>query len=326
MGAIGLLIPIAALAGLFIWFRRDMGQVPAPPTRRSRIPPLTEAVGYVGAVLVAGGGIGWVVNGWNDLADWGRIAVLGGGALGFVAVGAMATRSNDPAAIRLTQVAWTVGCALTAGALGVLLVEVAGASDETSFLVVSSCTAIVAVLLYVVDRAVAQHVVLFVAVLLSAIAALGWVVSDPPTWSGSLVAWAVGATWGVLGKRALLPPSWVAIPLALLTVLIAPTAMGNEVPVAMFAAGIATSAGVMAFGVLTRTMPALILGAVGLFGYVTGAVVRYFGDAVGVPASLTVTGLVLLALAAGTMRLARFDDAARPPPAHLPDTDLRRAS
>ncbi|MEX2557699.1 MAG: hypothetical protein WEB06_18970 [Actinomycetota bacterium] len=59
----------------------------------------------------------------------------------------------------------------------------------------------------------------------------------------------------------------------------------------------------MAASVGLRVTPGLTIGAVGLFAYVTGAVVRNFGDALGVPTALAVTGVVILVVAVLTARL-----------------------
>ena len=58
------------------------------------------------------------------------------------------------------------------------------------------------------------------------------------------------------------------------------------------------------------------VGTVGMFGYVTATVVRYFGDSLGVPAALAITGVVILVLAVVTARLARMT---RSTPPEAPD-------
>jgi hypothetical protein len=52
-----------------------------------------------------------------------------------------------------------------------------------------------------------------------------------------------------------------------------------------------------------------------LFGYLTGMLVRYFEDSLGVPAALAVAGVLLLGLAVVSARLMR---AVRPPSAPPP--------
>ena len=56
----------------------------------------------------------------------------------------------------------------------------------------------------------------------------------------------------------------------------------------------------------------LVLGAIGLFGYLVGAIVYYLEDTVGLPVALLLCGLVLLGVAIGTARLRRFTTPSRP--------------
>ena len=53
----------------------------------------------------------------------------------------------------------------------------------------------------------------------------------------------------------------------------------------------------MAVSVPTRQTPLLALGTLGAFGYITWAVVHYFGDSLGVPVALVIVGAVFLVLA-----------------------------
>lgn len=55
------------------------------------------------------------------------------------------------------------------------------------------------------------------------------------------------------------------------------------------------------------------LGTVAMFGYVTSVAVRYFHQSLGVPAALSVTGALIIVLAAVTARLMRATRQARPP-------------
>jgi len=312
MGGLGLLIPIALLAGLFFWFRRSQEVEPTNVPSQGRISLLTEAVAYIGAVLMlAGVGVA-IGQRWEDIAEGVRFALLAGLALFFLGVGYATSRSTEPAFVRLTSVVWLIGTIAVAGALAQLMAEIVGTSDETSFLVVASATTALAAVLYAVHRMVLQHVALYAGVLATALATLQRIDPEHPAWIGAIVAWAIGLAWMLLGAKELVTPSWVAVPVGILTALIAPTAIQESNVGAMFAVGIATAVGIMANSVVGRFVPGLALGAVGLFAYVTGAVVRYFGDEIGAPAALVLTGGVILSIAAVTARLARFT---RTPPA-----------
>jgi hypothetical protein len=49
----------------------------------------------------------------------------------------------------------------------------------------------------------------------------------------------------------------------------------------------------------------LAMGTIALFGYVTSMVVRYFGDSLGVPTALALTGALILVLTAVGSRLLK---------------------
>lgn len=311
MGGLGLLIPIALLIGVFIWFRRYQEQTPEVGPRHGRIPLLTEAVGYMGAVLLLAGVGTAIGQEWEDLAHGTRLVLLAGTAAFFLGVGLVTRRSAEPAFMRLTSVVWVIGTAAMAAALAELFVGFVETADETTFLVVAAATTAVAALLYAVHPTVLQHLALYVGVLMTSIAVGVRIDPDYPAWVGGVTAWTIGVAWLVLGATDRLSPSWVAMPIGVITALIAPTAILEDSFGAMYAVGIATAAGVMAGSVRWKSVPGLALGTLGLFAYVTSAVVHYFGDTIGVPAALAVTGGVILVLAAVTTRLAR---SARTPP------------
>lgn len=329
MFALGLLIPIVLLAAVFLWSRHSQEGAAAVEPAHGRISLLTEAVSYVGAVLfLAGAGVA-LGQRWDELAHGTRLGLLATFALFFLGVGFVTSRSAEPAFVRLTSVVWLIGTGALAGALVEFFAEIVESSDETTSLVVAASTTAVAALLFAIHRMVLQHLALYVGVLVTAFSLLGRIDPGYPAWIDGITAWAIGLAWLALGARRLVTPWWVAMPVGMITALIAPSAIQENSFGAMFAVGIATAAGLMAFSVYGRFVPGLALGSFGLFAYVTGAVVHYFGETIGVPAALAVTGGVILLIAALTTKLARFTrtPAATPHPEERdhPPT-LRRAS
>ena len=310
MAGIGLLLPIALLTGLFFWFRASRGEAPPQMPSRGRFSLLTEAVGYVGGLLMFAGGVAALVQRWDDLSAAVRVGLLAGSALVLLAIGFATMRSSDPAAIRLTSVLWLLSTAATAGAVAELMTGVVEASDETSFLVTAAVATLWASVVYALHRLTLQHLALFVGVLVTALAAIQRIDPEAPGWIAGVVAWAIGLGWVALGEGNLVPPWWAAIPVGMLTALIAPTAVDADSTATMFALGIGTAALLMAFSVRGKLVPGLALASLGLFAYVTGAVVHYLGDPLGVPMALTLTGGLILVIAGITARLARFT---RPP-------------
>lgn len=327
MAGVGLLIPILLLVGLFVWFRQSQGEKPLVGPRQGRVSLLTEAVSYIGAILVLAGAGAAIVQRWDELAEGTRLGLLAGLTLFFLGVGAFTMRSTDPAFVRLTSVVWLIGTAGVAGASSLYFVQIVETSDETSFLAVAAITTGVAALLYAIRREVLQHLAMYGGVLVTAFAVLTRIDPEYPAWVGAMIAWGIGLGWIFLGRRRLVAPWWVAMPVGMITALMAPSAIQESSFGVMSSIGIGTAAGLMAFSVYGKFVPGLALGSVGLFAYVTGAVVHYFGDALGVPAALALTGAVILVLAAVSARLVRFT---RTPPAkpgtEQPSVTLPKAS
>jgi len=68
----------------------------------------------------------------------------------------------------------------------------------------------------------------------------------------------------------------------------------------------------MAISVPLRNTVFLGLGAVAMFGYVTGVVLTYFRGSLGAPAALSITGALVIGVAAVTARLMRTTRRAEP--------------
>jgi len=72
---------------------------------------------------------------------------------------------------------------------------------------------------------------------------------------------------------------------------------------ALYVLGVVTATGAMAAAVRLRDPALLALGPVGLLAHLTSLVVRHLGDTFGVPATLAVTGGLLIVLAVVNARL-----------------------
>lgn len=59
----------------------------------------------------------------------------------------------------------------------------------------------------------------------------------------------------------------------------------------------------MAASVPLRNTPLLALGTLAAFGYITSLVVRYVHGPLGIPATMAITGVLIIALAAVSARL-----------------------
>ena len=299
-----------------------------------RISLVTEALAYVGAILVLAGGGAAVAQRWDDLGAWAHVSVFAGTAAFFLVVGVLLFAVHDAAVQRLVGVLWflsSVGVGVAAGHRGVRGLRRARRARSP------------------VDRPGDGRL-------------RGRAVAGPPPgaaerrplrrsrphrhrrdprgrpgparrWSRPSRCGSSGSGWALLGWRRYVEPLWVSLPLGVLLALVAPAVAVYDYGW-MYAVAIATAAVVMTLSVPLHNTPLLGVGTVGMFGYVTATVVRYFGDSLGVPAALAITGVVILVLAVVTARLARLTRSTPPeapdqkptPPGDLGEHELPKAS
>jgi ABC-type transport system involved in multi-copper enzyme maturation permease subunit len=79
----------------------------------------------------------------------------------------------------------------------------------------------------------------------------------------------------------------------------------DQIPGMALLIGVTLSAGVMGTGVQLAGSATLVAGAIGLFGYLTGTLIHFFEDSLGVPLVLLIAAVVMIALAAAVVRLRR---------------------
>lgn len=304
------LVVVVATVTFQSWSRRsDAPAEGSEPTRPARVSLLTEAVAYVGAILVIAGGATAVGQRWEDISDWGHVGILAGAAALFLLAGALVRQVAEPAIQRLVSVLWFVSVAGVAAAVGVASGQAFDASAEQVVLDIGVGICAYGGMLWLARRRSLQQVAVFVGTILTAVGAVGVLAGgEPPTLPAALLLWALGITWALLGWRRYVEPAWTAIPLGVLLALYSGTIAVGEHGW-FYAIAIGTAAAAMALSVPARNPVLLATGTVAMFGYVTSAVVRYFGDALGVPTALTLTGLFILGLALVTARLLK---AARP--------------
>ncbi len=306
------LLPVAVIVvvlfgSFYAWARRQGLVAPAAAGGHGRgnVSLLTEAVAYVGAILVLAGAFAAVGERWDQLSPWGHVGLVGGGAALFLLAGTAVSRVHDAAIERLGSALWFVSSVGVAGAAGLAAGEVYGNSEAVTALTVGVATTVYSLALWDLRQRALQNVAVFAGLVATVPAFIFAVGGDsPPSPVVALSLWALGIAWAALSWRRLTEPVWVSLPLGVVLALLAPSfAVGDDGW--MFAVAVLTSAGVMAASVPTRNVALLGLGTLATFGYVTALVVRYFRESLGVPAALAVTGLLILALAVVTAQLLR---------------------
>ena len=275
----------------------------AKEERAGHISLLTEAVSYVGVILVLAGGIAAIARRWAEISDWGHVGVFAGAAALFLMVGAVLFKAGDPALQRVVDVVWFVSVAGVAGAAGFAAQDVYDKSAQLTALLVGICMAAYSAVLWLLRKHAAQNVALFVSLIVTICATIATIAhGNAPSLAFTLSLWVFGLTWVLAGWRRWVEPMWASVPLGLLLALVAP-AFALEEHGWVYAIALATAVAVLAVSVPLRNTPMLAMGTIGLFGYVTSMVIRYFADSLGAPTALALTGAVILVLAAVNARL-----------------------
>ncbi len=272
---------------------------------------LTEAVAYVGAILVLAGGITAIGQRWGGIGNWGHVAIFAGAAVFFLLVGIAVRRVSEPAIQRLVGVTWFLSVGGVAGAVGFATLSVRENPTRYTALAVGGAVTVYAAILWLVRRRALQDVALFVGLVVTTCGIIVAVADPAPSLAFALALWALGLAWAGAGWQRYIEPIWVTIPLGAFLALLAPDfAVGNHGW--MYAIGIGTAAAAMAVSIPLRNTPLLALGALAMFGYVTGAAITYFHESLGVPGALAITGVLVIGLAVVTARLMRVTHPPQP--------------
>ena len=109
-----LIAPVAIVAlifgGFYYWARRQglltTGQAAEGEQGTRRISLLTEAVAYVGVILLLVGGAAAIGQRWNGIPSWGHVGVSAGVAVFFLLAGIIGRQVREPAIQRLAGVLW----------------------------------------------------------------------------------------------------------------------------------------------------------------------------------------------------------------------------
>lgn len=301
------IVAAALIAGAaFPARRRDLPSAEGSegPAPRRRVSLLTEVVAYVGAVLVlAGGGVA-IGEQWSRFTATGRVGVFASAALFFFAVGLFVWRVSDPAIRRVIDVVWFLSVANAATATGFAAHQEFGARGAVTTLSAGIAAMVCAGVLWLVRRQELLMLALFAGLIVTV---CGLVLTaggrTAPALAFALSLWGLGLGWSILGWQYP-EPLWTTVPLGSALALIAP-AFAVWDHGWMYAVGIVTAAAAIAASVRLRDIVLLAFGTIALFGYVTAIVVQYFRDALGLAATLAITGFILLALALVTARLRR---------------------
>jgi hypothetical protein len=306
-GLIPVVLLVAAGCGAFYYWLIRHGLAAAErenPQDRRRVSLLTEGVAYFGATLVlAGGGVA-VGQEWGHVTAWGHVAIFAGAALLFLVTGLVVLRVTEPAIQRMIGVVWFLSAGCAGAAAGVAAHGVAAGPGATTALVTGVVVMAYSAILWLVRRRELQLVAMFAGLTITVCAAIIAIAGSAGPWLAvGLGLWALGIGWVTVGWQYP-QPLWSTVPLGTVIALVGPGfAVWSHGWV--FLIGIATAAAAMAASIRVRNTTLLATGTLALFGYLISAVVRYFHQSLGLPATLAACGVLLLAMAVIMARMRR---------------------
>jgi hypothetical protein len=307
LALIPLVLLVATICGAFYYLLSKRGLAAEErknPASQRRVSLLTETVAYVGALLVLAGVGVEAGQGWSDLTDWGHVAVFGSIALFFLAIGLIVLWVADPAIQRMLGVVWLLSASCAGLTAGIVAHEVSGTSAPVTALFTGLTITVYSAFLWLLRRRELQLVALFAGLTITVSATIVALTGSTAPWVAfALGLWALGIGWAIVGWQYP-QPLGTTVPLGVAIALIGPGFAVWDHPW-VYVVAIATAATAMAASVPLRNTLLLTAGTLALFGYLTAAVVRDFRGSIGLPATLAVCGVLLLALAVAMARVRR---------------------
>ncbi|RPF22223.1 DUF2157 domain-containing protein [Myceligenerans xiligouense] len=277
---------------------------PSAPTVPGSL--LSEALGYVGGVVILVAAVLLATEFWTELGTTGRLAVVGGAAMALLAAGMAVPRSAGAQGRRLRAVLWAAATAASAGFTALFTSDVLAVPDDDVGVTTSAVTAAVAMTLWWWRPTNLQHLVALVA-LAGTVGAVVARFSDVDHLPGAGV-WAVGLLWFLFAVGGLLRPRRLALALGAAvavfgTLMMLPTDSGITLM-------LATAAAVVTLAVVMTDLALLAVGAVGLLIALPTAVQTWFGGTFAAPVALLCAGLVLVGAALWIARRRHRPDVA----------------
>ncbi len=268
-----------------------------PRVRQSLV---TEALGYLGAVLVAVAIALVLFQYWSEMSTALRVGLTALAAVLLLVGGAVVPDRLGAAGIRLQAVLWFAGTGIFASTLGLVADDVfEWRTGEDVALFAAGTTALLAAGLWARHRHVLQHVAVFVALVGTAGAAAGRLAGGEGTAPG-LAIWGLGLIWLSLAWTGVVQQRRTAFLLGGIAAL-----LGAQLTMAAnwgFVLATATAAALVVAAIVVSDLVLLAVGAVGTLLILPETVAHYFPGELAAPIALLVAGAALVGVALVTRR------------------------
>ena len=278
-----------------------------PETAPTRVPLVTEAVGYLGGGLAAIAAVIFMAQIWDELEPWAKVAFIGIVTTILSVAGFLIRASSEPAVQRLASFLWLLSSAGVAFFVALIFGEVGDADSETVFLLASLVASVYSLMLWLLRRRALQQLAFLAALVSTAIALLLVPTSDPDAFFVGLAVWGIGLVWAILSWAGVIQPAQVGTAAGAVAMLLgAQVASVDAYRVWGLWLGVLTAVALLGAGVVVRNSTLLGLGALGVIVFTPQLVLRIFEDTLGAPLALLVAGLGLVV---GAVILVRYQGA-----------------
>jgi hypothetical protein len=274
----------------------------AEPSDERRVPLIAEVLGYLGGSLALIAAFILAGEFWPDLESWARLLLVGAGTAAFLAAGWFIKDTDNEAILRLSSFSWALGTVGVAFFFGLLSNDVFDAGEETTALAASVAAMVVGYILYRLSPRSLQQLLLGGAAVSASLSALAHLDQPPEEFFG-LAVWAIAVAWLLLTWGEHLQPRTTGYALGSFGALLGPQVMRFNDSAWPMLLGLATAGALLTLSVGLRNTVLLGFGAAGIFIFVPQIIFEYFGDTIGVPLALFLTGIVLLGAALLVARL-----------------------
>lgn len=285
-------------------FESDRRAARTPP----RLSPAIEAMAYVGGLLLTVGTGMLVGRFWDDMGTIVHLAIVGAAAVVAGMVGGV-VGEDDAVTWRLRGFLWTLSAGGAGAFAGLFVFEVLDRIGEPVAFATAATIAVVSAAFWRLRDRPLQHVATFVALVVSTGVLIAWIDDvNPAAWIG-LAFWILGVSWAAASWRLVIPPAAIGFPLGVALTLVGAGVMGGRYDWLGPIVGLATATAWTAIGIGVNEVLALTPGLVGTFVFLPWTLGRFFGESLGAPVIVMLSGAVLLVIVAVLWR--RRNDGAR---------------
>jgi len=260
-----------------------------------RLPLVAEVLGYVGAVVAVAALVVAVRQFWPHVPAGVQLAFAGTVAVLLTAAGGALRTAKEPAAVRLRSVLWLLATGSAAAFVAILGDRFLRMSYEDVAVITTAAWTACAIPLWWRGRTALLQLSLFAGSVAVVETSIDRIVANAPGWEYGLGLWVLSMLWGAAAWRGYLTSRTAGLAASGSGVIVGAIITTDTAAGVVFA--LATVAGVLAAGIVSRRVLLLGLGAAGLIYVVPDAAGRYLPGSPAAPLAVALVGLLLLAVA-----------------------------